>query len=196
MWQRFERLLQQVLQHPLAAEMTQFWHRPTLERHALGQLAALLRQTTRDRPARKPALLSDGERRVLNALLAQYCQPDHDDLPAPETLPLVAAVEHHMRHLPVVAQQQFRDLLLVFEYATPLFAPQHRTLRFSSLPSDAQMRLLDDWATSRLVPRRATFHGLKTLCMLAYWSNSATWAAIGYDGPLLDQPGGQRDPTP
>jgi len=175
--------------------MMRFWHRPTLERQALGQLAALLRQTTRDRPARKPALLSEGERRILSALLARYCQPDRSDLPSPDTLPLLKAVEEHMRRLPLVSQQQFRDLLLVFEYAAPLFAPQHRALRFSALKPRIQEQLLSDWANSRLVPRRAAFHALKTLCMLAYWSHSATWSAIGYDGPLLDQPGGQRETT-
>lgn len=56
--------------------------------------------------------------------------------------------------------------------------------RFTAL-SDAQAAaFLDDWGDSALPPQRGLAMGLKKLVQLSYWANPASWAPLGYDGPL------------
>ena len=58
-----------------------------------------------------------------------------------------------------------------------------RFTRMSDAEKDASLRA---WTQSRLGVRRMGFMALRNLCLLGYYSQPATWQAIGYKGPLLD----------
>ncbi len=79
-------------------------------------------------------------------------------------------------------QKQFSGALFVFEYA-PLFSL--RFSRFSSLPEDAQIKVMKEWSKSRLLIKRSIFNAMKDLCMFMYYTTPAVWQYMDYDGPLI-----------
>jgi hypothetical protein len=82
-----------------------------------------------------------------------------------------------------------RGALWLVEWASPLASG--RFGRFSTLDSDARTACIDALRTSRLATPRAVFAGLKTLCLFLFYAADASWAALGYDGPLV----GAREAT-
>jgi hypothetical protein len=71
---------------------------------------------------------------------------------------------------------------------SPFLVPPFRARRFSRLPLDARVALLEAHESSRLLPRRAAVHALKQVAMLAYYSQPEVEAALGYPSPLVRVP--------
>lgn len=121
---------------------------------------------------------------VTRALAARICRQG-DDPPGDAALDrLVRFIEDYVSRLPESQAATFRHLLVVFEYQPMVFGPKRR--RFSRLDGDAQDENLNRWATAPQAARVAAFNGIKTICMLGWYSDPSTWDAIGYDGPTLD----------
>ena len=57
--------------------------------------------------------------------------------------------------------------------------------RFTSLGDAEQDASLRGWMTSRIRLRRLGFQALRNLSLLGWYSQDASWRAIGYAGPLL-----------
>lgn len=130
------------------------------------------------------------EQQVVEALLTTICRADGDDLPPVDAPALVPVVETYVLGMPIAQATNLRNLLLHWEYQPLIFGP--RRARFSQLTEEERDANLSDWATTTQTARAAAFRGLKTLCMLAYWSQPSTWAAIGYTGPQADLPASQE----
>lgn len=77
---------------------------------------------------------------------------------------------------------------------SPFLLPPVRRRRFSRLPLDERVRLLEAWERSRLMPRRQAMHALKLLVMLHVYSRPAIEARLGYPPPLARVPRPQVAP--
>jgi hypothetical protein len=79
--------------------------------------------------------------------------------------------------------QEFKLLLLVFEYGTVLLGPSFK--RFTQMSEAEQDRYLTNWAHSRLPFKRMGFQVLKRSVLAAYYGSRRVWSRIGYGGPWL-----------
>lgn len=64
--------------------------------------------------------------------------------------------------------------------------------RFTALGDDEATQFCDAWGNSDQPPQRGLTMGLKKLVQLSYWANPATWAPLGYDGPMTQRLGIKR----
>ncbi|MCI0673039.1 MAG: hypothetical protein L0Y64_21530 [Myxococcaceae bacterium] len=128
-------------------------------------------------------VLSPQEYAVLVAF-ARHALPNRPGFPTVEEVHLAVQVDRLLtRTVPGVAEE-VKQLLGLFDNALTgfLFAGQPRA--FTTLSHVEQAVVLEGWRTSRLVLRRTGFTALRTLVYGAYYGNPATWAAVGYPGPL------------
>jgi len=72
--------------------------------------------------------------------------------------------------------------------ASPYLLPPYRMRRFSRLPLQERVRLLEAWERSRLTPRRVLIHALKQLVMMHVYSRPEITAHLGYPEPLKRVP--------
>jgi hypothetical protein len=171
------------------------------ETAALREVAVLLRKVDAraargDGRAEAPdadASLDALEAAVVSALAQRICRPDGPDLPTPDGAAATRFVEGYLQGLPPEQGLRLRDLLALWEYQPLAFGP--RRTRFTLLTPDEQDANLEQWAASTVPQRIAVFKALRTLCMLWYWSQPATWPAIRYDGPTVPRgyTGGMTD---
>lgn len=61
--------------------------------------------------------------------------------------------------------------------------------RFTALDDAEATQFCDAWGNSELPPQRGLTVGLKKLIQLSYWANPASWAPLGYDGPMTKRLG-------
>lgn len=61
--------------------------------------------------------------------------------------------------------------------------------RFTELDDAQATQFCDAWGNSELPPQRGLTMGLKKLVQLSYWANPASWAPLGYDGPMSQRLG-------
>ena len=73
--------------------------------------------------------------------------------------------------------------LLAVEWVAPLAAG--RVARFSRLDDAGRVAAIDALRTSRIALLRDVYAGLKQLCVFGFYAVDASWAATGYDGPLV-----------
>jgi len=59
--------------------------------------------------------------------------------------------------------------------------------RFTALADVEAVQFCDAWGNSSQPPQRGLAMGLKKLVQLSYWANPATWAPLGYDGPMTQR---------
>jgi len=71
---------------------------------------------------------------------------------------------------------------------SPFLVPPFRRQRFSRLPLDERVRLLEAHEQSAFPPRRAAVHAFKQIATLAYYSRPEVEAALGYPSPLARVP--------
>jgi hypothetical protein len=64
--------------------------------------------------------------------------------------------------------------------------------RFAELSDIQATQFCDAWGDSAEPPQRGLAMGLKKLVQLSYWANPATWAPLGYDGPMTQRLGIKR----
>lgn len=64
--------------------------------------------------------------------------------------------------------------------------------RFTALGDVEAAQFCDAWGDSDQPPQRGLAMGLKKLVQLSYWANPATWAPLGYDGPMTQRLGIKR----
>ncbi len=125
---------------------------------------------------------------VLGAVLERMCAYEAVDLPAVEVSGALETALGFIGGMPEESRAVLGDLLAVFEFGGlvlgPVFGPR---ARFTMLDVVAQDAYLASWEGSVLAARRAAFRGLKSVCMLGYWTQTSTWDAIGYG--FADNPG-------
>lgn len=151
---------------------------PTRRQLGLG-LAGALALTAVGVPIALVQPWSDAERLLIAALEALF--PATTDLPSPADIGAPAAVRAYLAKMPRRTRLEARGLLAVVEGAT---LPTHGRV-FSRLDVAERTAVLARWSASDVMARRMIAHSLKQLCAMGYWQHPATWAHLGYDGPLL-----------
>lgn len=129
---------------------------------------------------------AEWEYRSLSALLDCMCGYG-GRLPRPTDTPALESLLTFVETLPEGRRRQLRDLVALFEAGSLVLGPEGSRERFSELDDAAAETYLRSWEESALPPRRAAFRALKSVCMMAYWSQRETWGPIGYS--LEDNPG-------
>lgn len=124
--------------------------------------------------------LTPWQRRTLEHLLCRMCHDPDGELPDPIASGAVEATLDFAAHMPEVTYQQLLDLLAVFEAGVRLLGPDRAAGRFTSLSPAKQDEYMRAWEQSVLEPQRAAFQGLKSACMVGYWTRAQTWPHIGY----------------
>ncbi len=81
-------------------------------------------------------------------------------------------------------QSQLRSLLSLVESGTRYFF--FSWWRFSDLSLDERRRYLLEWERSTIDLRREAYQVLRMMAFFYYYSQDATWQAIGYDGPWIN----------
>jgi hypothetical protein len=121
---------------------------------------------------------------VLWTVLARLCRYEHVEgepmLPEPVEVGALEAALGFIAQMPPETRQQLGDLLCVFEAGAAVIGPERARRRFSRMSPEARDVYLARWEQSEIAPMRAAFQGLKSACMMGYWSRPATWPAISY----------------
>ena len=127
-----------------------------------------------------PLELTGWQRRTLEHLLSRMCHDPDGALPDPIQAGAVEATLDFAAHMPEVTYQQLLDLLAVFEVGVRFLGPNRAAKRFTALTAAQQDAYMRSWERSALEPQRAAFQGLKSACMVGYWTRAQTWPHIGY----------------
>ena len=127
-------------------------------------------------------VFSDSERRTLHALCERLL-PGGGPAPSAATVGVAAKIERLLSELGGGAASDFSRLLSLFEWSPVLF--EARAGRLSRLSTEIQDEVIQGWATSRLGFRRTGFVAIKRVAMSVYYSEEASWPAIGFPGPWL-----------
>ena len=83
------------------------------------------------------------------------------------------------------AQEQFHQLLTVFNGALFTFLFDFRFSSFINMSPEDQDSYLESWMTSSYEFRRTAFQALKRVSLSMFYTESRSWNEIGYDGMFL-----------
>jgi hypothetical protein len=84
-------------------------------------------------------------------------------------------------------QEQFHQLLTVFNAPLFAFLFDFRFSSFLSMSPQDKDSYLEDWMTSSLGVRRTGFQALKRICMSMFYTHSGSWKEIGYEGMFMPE---------
>lgn len=82
-------------------------------------------------------------------------------------------------------QEQFHQLLTVFNAALFTFLFDFRFSSFVDMSHEDQDSYLQSWMTSSFEFRRTAFQALKRVSLSMFYTESRSWNEIGYDGMFL-----------
>ena len=82
-------------------------------------------------------------------------------------------------------QEQFHQLLVVFNSALFAFLFEFRFSSFLDMSPEDQDSYLQSWMTSSLPFRRTAFQALKRLSLSMFYTDPHSWNEIGYTGMFL-----------
>ena len=113
---------------------------------------------------------------------------------APSAGEIARWLDGYLASAPEFVRADVLRLVSLLEHGPQLFLSSPR--RFSALGVQAREAHLLGWADSRLSLRRAGYAAIRELVSLARYSDSRTWTALGYGGPIVPRGwrGGERDP--
>lgn len=83
------------------------------------------------------------------------------------------------------AQEQFHQLLTVFNGTLFTFFFDFRFSSFINMSPEDQDSYLQSWMTSSFEFRRTAFQALKRISLSMFYTESRSWNEIGYDGMFL-----------
>ena len=133
-------------------------------------------------------VLDGGARAVLGAIVPAIIGAM---LPAPgeERAAAVAratdGVQQAIASLPLATQHEVRDL-----FGLLALAPARRLLAgvpaWNETTPEQAAAFLQDWRTHRFAMLQNAYHALHDLVLGAWYAEPASWAAIGYPGPIKE----------
>ncbi len=127
---------------------------------------------------------SPGEFLVLQAAAETFI-----DLPA-EGGPLASSdvavrMDQYLGGADPEVQEQFHQLLTVFNSGITAFLFDLRTSSFVGMSTEERASYIRDWMESPIGFRRTAFQALKRVSMSSYYSHPSSWPAIGFDNDRL-----------
>jgi hypothetical protein len=117
---------------------------------------------------------------TLQALLDRLlpASPTH---PGAAAVQLAAIVDAEFAHWPTTDQRDLKQLLDVFEdftWVSGFWGP------FTGMTPERQDAYMAHWMTSWLDLQREGFSALRSVAMVLYYAQDASWHATGYPGPF------------
>jgi hypothetical protein len=149
---------------------------------ALGSLTLATRSTRLRTPATPLRLLTVQEFSILAAVAERVC-PGRESFPAPEAMHVAERVDALLANAHPGLSGEIRQLVHLFENGLANFIFDRRPRAFSQMDAAEQDATLNDWRHSSITLRRTGYKALTGLITAAYYSNPATYAAVGYPGP-------------
>jgi hypothetical protein len=128
-------------------------------------------------------LFSAREREVLTQLVERMVATGDAEAARVRESGAVARIEALLRALDPELVKPLPALLRLVDFGPWLF--DATPSRFSSLPAAAQDASLRGWQESRFALRRQGFAALRNLAFFGWYGDEASWARVGYLGPLL-----------
>jgi hypothetical protein len=155
---------------------------------ALARLPASLASQAASGVAPAAAFFAPDEAEILTQVVERMVDSGLPDAPRVRDTGAVACIDHLCLTLDPELVGPLPTLLRAVEWGPYLF--DWRFARFTSLADAEQDASLRGWMTSRIGLRRLGFSALRNLSLLGWYSQEASWRAIGYAGPLLARTGG------
>jgi hypothetical protein len=146
---------------------------------ALGRLPALPALGAAD----APAFFSPDESDILAAVVERMVDTGLPDVPRVRDTGAIATIDRLCSALDPALTQPLPILMRGVDWGPYVF--DWRFARFRELDDAGKDASLRGWMTSSLALRRLAFQALKNLSMLGWYSQDASWASIGYQGPLI-----------
>lgn len=128
---------------------------------------------------------SEQEYAIVQAVARRLIGSDARIGPEPDQTDVALRADGFLANAEADVQEQFHELLVVFNAPLFTFLFDFRLSSFLAMPPDQQDSYLHDWMTSTLAFRRTAFQALKRLCASMYYTDSATWKDIDYTGMFL-----------
>jgi hypothetical protein len=129
--------------------------------------------------------LADWQLRVLRDAQARLCA--YPDAPTPAQIGALDASLGFLANFPPPTRRRIASLLVIFEFSPTVVRFNGAIRRFTKLSNRDKDEVLEAWSGAEIPEVRAAFGGLKSVCMMGYWSRPQTWGSIGYS--LEDNPG-------
>jgi hypothetical protein len=130
-------------------------------------------------------ILDDHARTALQAIIGAMLQGTMPDTPEAHDRALSHTLES-IAGLPLATQKQIQDLFVLLT-----LGPSRRFL--AGMPDDwANAKredvtaFLQSWRMHRFMMLQSAYHALHDLIFGGWYADSASWAAIGYPGPLKE----------
>ena len=126
---------------------------------------------------------SEHERELLTGVVERMVATGAPDAPAVRETGSIEVIDRICAGLDPGVSEVLPNLLRLVEWGPLLF--DFTPTRFSKMSDAEKDASLRAWMTSRLDLRRRAFYALRNLSYLGYYSQDATWALIGYQGPFV-----------
>ena len=128
---------------------------------------------------------SGQEYAIVQSVARRLIGPDSRIGPEPGQADVALRADRFLSEADADVQEQFHQLLVVFNAPLFTFLFDFRLSSFLAMPPDQQDSYLHDWMTSTFSFRRTAFQALKRLCASMYYTDSVTWEDIEYTGMFL-----------
>ena len=126
-------------------------------------------------------LFTPHEYKILTAI-ADRIVPEASDC---YKMDIAQKIDTTLSRVPKHIGQEFKLLLLVFEYGAPLlgFIPK----KFTGMSLEEKDRYLAGWEQSEFAFKRMGFQAIKRTSLAVFYGSNLSWPGIGYRGPWLDK---------
>jgi len=158
---------------------------------ATGSIVALVRTRGYVVPAHRAAAmttLTPWQLVVVENVARRIVAPDRADAPTSDEVDVAAFVDSYMRSMHPALRRDLVRMLAYVEHLAPIGAGY--SSRFTRLGATEQDAVLAAIEASDRDLLRGGFVALESLVFMGYYRDPRTWAAIGYDGPLVGRPEG------
>ncbi|HTR80441.1 MAG TPA: gluconate 2-dehydrogenase subunit 3 family protein [Bacteroidota bacterium] len=105
--------------------------------------------------------------------------------PGPDEVGVALKADRLLAASDVETQDQFHELLTIFNGALFAFIFDFRFTSFVNMSAESQDSYLESWMTSIFSFRRSAFQALKRITLGLFYTDSRSWKEIGYDGMFL-----------
>lgn len=127
---------------------------------------------------------------VMQAIAVRIVGEPGPGEPGARDVNVALRADHFLATADVEMQEQFHQLLTVFNAPFFTFLFDLRFSSFVAMAPEDQDSYLEDWMTSNLGFRRTGFQALKRISLSMFYTESTTWKEIGYEGMFM--PGDRR----
>ena len=149
---------------------------------AVGGIGLSLRGGVPRAPARPLQALSEREFAVL-AAVADCILPGGEGFPSAAELQVAERTDALLAASDPRVVEELGSLLRLMDNALAGLLLGGSPTPFTALSAAEQEALLTSWRDSSLALKKGAFKALRSACLLAYFTNPGSFAAVGYPGP-------------